>query len=132
MPPPILIADGTHDAEGVAEALRSDGHEVVVVNDAAAADRRVRARGAALVIASTELALESGAQLLHRWKADEVARNIPVVVTGGRNGDEHLLAALEAGATDFLSKPFSLRELALRVRAILRRTAGPPLRIVGE
>jgi two-component system phosphate regulon response regulator PhoB len=94
-----------------------------VVADAPAAQARVDARLPDLVLLDWMLPGESGVQLARRWRADARTRELPIILLTARAGDADKVAGLDAGADDYLTKPFSPSELMARIRAVLRRKA---------
>ncbi len=65
----------------------------------------------------------SGIELLRRWRRSEQTRDLPVIMLTARGEEENTIKGLDSGADDYLSKPFSPRELVARIRSLLRRTA---------
>ena len=64
---------------------------------------------------------DSGVMLAKRWRADERTRQVPIIMLTARSEEMDRVAGLDAGADDYLSKPFSTKELLARIRAVLRR-----------
>jgi putative two-component system response regulator len=98
------------------------GHEAVAVSDGLAALAAIAARPPDLVLSDVSMPGLNGFELCRRLKADPATRLIPVVLITGL-GDEFKLQGIEAGADDFLSKPFSAGDLRVRIRALLRMKA---------
>jgi two-component system phosphate regulon response regulator PhoB len=119
----LVVEDESAIAELVRIHLRHAGHEVAVVADAPAAQARVDARLPDLVLLDWMLPGESGVQLARRWRADARTRELPIILLTARAGDADKVAGLDAGADDYLTKPFSPSELMARIRAVLRRKA---------
>jgi DNA-binding response OmpR family regulator len=125
----ILVVDDDADlAEMVAEYLRPDGFAVDLVHDGA--DPRAAApSGYDLVVLDVMLPNRSGFEIL---KAIRRTSSVPVILLTARDGETDRVVGLELGADDYVPKPFNPRELAARVRAVLRRTeraepaAAPP------
>lgn len=119
----ILIVD---DDPGIRELLTAMveglGHEGVAVPDGMAALFSINARPPDLVLSDVSMPGLNGFELCRRLKASATTRLIPVVLITGI-GDEHKIHGIEAGADDFLSKPFSLGDLRVRIRALLRMKA---------
>jgi two-component system catabolic regulation response regulator CreB len=121
MPNVVVVEDDRAIAEAVVYALRRDGVAARAVGTLA--DAREGAPGADLVILDLTLPDGSGFTLLdevRRWPAAP-----RVIVLTSRDEDVDCVAALEAGADDFVTKPFSPRALVARVRAVLRRGQAP-------
>jgi two-component system response regulator ChvI len=121
----ILIAD---DDSGLRETLRcsleSEGFGVTAAADGLSAQARLRSEPAiALSVLDISMPLMDGLELLKALRASGDTR--PVIILTSRDDEFDRVLGLELGADDYLTKPFSLRELAARIRAVLRR-AGPP------
>jgi two-component system catabolic regulation response regulator CreB len=117
----LVVEDEPAIAESVAYALRRDGFEALVAGRVAEAEDG--AASAALVVLDLMLPDGSGFELLHRWRRAGIGT--PIIVLSSRDDESDRVAALEAGADDYVTKPFSPREVIARVRAVLRRTAPP-------
>jgi len=119
----LLVEDDPMIGDAIAEALRGDGHAVDWVQDGAAGARALTA-GAPYALLLLDLGLpgRDGLQLLGdlRGRGDR----LPVLVITARDTVGDRIAGLDAGADDYLVKPFDLDELLARVRALLRRAAG--------
>jgi len=119
----LLVEDEAAIAELVAINLRHAGFEVSVASDAAAAQASVDRLLPDLVVLDWMLPGESGLSLARRWRADPRTRQLPVIMLTARAGEADKLAGLDGGADDYITKPFSPKELLARVRAVLRRKA---------
>ncbi|HYO95431.1 MAG TPA: response regulator transcription factor [Polyangiaceae bacterium] len=113
----LVVEDEPAIAESVAYALRRDGFTVVVAATAAAADKQVDAVD--LVVLDLMLPDDSGFALIARWRKRTLLT--PIIVLSSRDDEADRIAALESGADDYVTKPFSPREVVARVRAVLRR-----------
>jgi len=114
----LVVEDEPAIAESVAYALRRDGFEAVTAGDSDAAGRAVE--GAHLILLDLMLPDGSGFDLIHRWRHAGV--ETPIIVLSSRDDESDRIAALESGADDYVTKPFSPREVVARVRAVLRRS----------
>ncbi|HTQ04546.1 MAG TPA: response regulator [Polyangiaceae bacterium] len=114
----LVVEDEPAIAESVAYALRRDGFAVTVAQTLAEAEAR-RAE-ADLVILDLMLPDGSGFEWIGSLRAER--RDKPVIVLSSRDGEADRVAALETGADDYVTKPFSPREIVARVRAVLRRS----------
>src|SRR5271165_7193402 len=118
----LVVEDDAGIAEAVVYALERDGLATTVAGTV----ERARATGAGCDLAILDLGLPdgSGYTLLAEWRArsDRPA----VIVLTSRDGEVDCVACLEAGADDFVPKPFSPRALVARIRAVLRRRAQAP------
>jgi DNA-binding response OmpR family regulator len=125
MPQRILVVeDEPAIAESVAYALTRDGFSVSIAATVNAAVSL--AESADLVVLDLMLPDGSGFDLIARWRK---AKQIPLIVLSSRDGEADRVVALEAGADDYVTKPFSPREVVARVRAVLRRSQGEPLEL---
>ncbi len=103
-------------------ALERDGHEVIGAEDVRAA-RAVVANGTPdLALVDWMLPGGSGLEYVRALRRDEATRALPVIMLTARTDERDIAAGLDAGADDYLTKPFSPRELQARVRALLRRS----------
>jgi two-component system phosphate regulon response regulator PhoB len=119
----LLVEDESAIAELVAINLRHAGFEVSVASDAATAQASVDRLLPDLVVLDWMLPGESGLSLARRWRADPRTRQLPLIMLTARAGEADKLAGLDGGADDYITKPFSPKELLARVRAVLRRKA---------
>ena len=118
----LVVEDEPAIAESIAFFLRRDGFTTTVVATLADAERELP--WADLVILDLTLPDGSGFELLSR--ARRSASGAAVIVLSSRDSEADRVAALETGADDYVTKPFSPREVVARVRAVLRRAAGRP------
>jgi signal transduction histidine kinase len=117
--PRILLADDNADMRRYLGRLLSQHYEVEAVRDGEAALRRLQSEPPDLVLADVMMPRLDGFGLLSAIRQDERTRLIPVVMLSARAGEESKIEGLEAGADDYLVKPFSARELLARVEAHL-------------
>jgi DNA-binding response OmpR family regulator len=118
----LLIEDDRMIGESVRTALRQDGYAVDWVRDARAADSALATEQFALALLDLGLPGEDGITPLRRLRARRDAT--PVIVVTARDAVEDRICGLDAGADDYLVKPFDLDELAARMRSALRRASG--------
>ena len=123
MPRVLVVEDEAAIAELVAMNLRHAGFEVVLAEDAEQARRAVADELPDLVLLDWMLPGHSGVQLAQQWRADTRTRPLPVIMLTARAGEDDKISGLDAGADDYLTKPFSTKELLARIRAVLRRRA---------
>ena len=119
----LIVEDEAAIAELVALHLRHAGHEASVAADADAAQAAVDRVLPDLVLLDWMLPGGSGLQLARRWRSDPRTREMPLIMLTARAAEDDKVAGLDAGADDFLTKPFSTHELMARIRAVLRRRA---------
>jgi two-component system OmpR family response regulator len=101
--------------------LAADGHRVIAVGRSEAAARAVRAGGIAAVVLDVWLPDGDGVDLCRAWRRDGV--RVPILMLTARTDVSSRVKGLDAGADDYLGKPFALSELRARLRALLRRGA---------
>jgi two-component system phosphate regulon response regulator PhoB len=120
----IVVEDEPAIAELVAINLRHEGFEVGIAADVAAATAQVDERLPDLAIVDWMLpGGRSGLQLARDWRAQGRTKSLPIIMLTARAEEADKLAGLDGGADDYLTKPFSTKELLARVRALLRRRA---------
>ncbi|MEU6039810.1 response regulator transcription factor [Actinomadura sp. NPDC047616] len=117
----ILVVDDPTVADVVARYLMRDGHRVECVADGARALQRARDDPPDLVVLDLMLPGVDGLEVCRRLRAESA---VPIVMLTALGEETDRLAGLEMGADDYVTKPFSPRELALRVRSVLRRARG--------
>jgi signal transduction histidine kinase/DNA-binding response OmpR family regulator len=117
--PCILWADDNADMRDYVARLLSPWYEVRAVPDGEAALEAARARLPDLVLSDVMMPRLDGFGLLKALRADERTRHLPVILLSARAGEESAVGGLDAGADDYLTKPFSGRELIARVRTHL-------------
>ena len=123
----VLVEDNKSLAKGIAYRLRDDGHSVDVLHDGHDAEAFLVQESSDLVILDINLPGKSGTELLADLRRRDDPR--PVILLTARSGTEDRVAGLDAGADDYLPKPFAMDELAARVRALGRRKKTAPRRI---
>jgi len=120
MPRVLVVDDDLTVAEVVLGYLRRDGFEAAHAADGLEALRIAAAAPPDLVVLDLMLPGIDGLEVCRRLRADRA--DLPVVMLTARGEEEDRIAGLEVGADDYVVKPFSPRELALRVRSVLRRS----------
>ena len=119
----LVVEDESAIAELIAINLRHAGFEVTVVSDADAAQRAVDRVLPDLILLDWMLPGQSGVQLARRWRSEARTRELPLIMLTARAEEADKITGLDAGADDYLTKPFSTKELLARIRAVLRRKA---------
>jgi DNA-binding response OmpR family regulator len=114
----LVVEDEVTIAESIAARLRAEGFDVDLAHDGPAAVAAVRLLRPDLVVLDVMLPGFDGLEVCRRIQAD---RPVPVLMLTARDDETDLLIGLAVGADDYLTKPFSMRELAARVRVLLRR-----------
>ena len=117
--PRILLADDNADMRDYVRRLLAGRYEVEAVMDGEAALRAARERRFDLVLSDVMMPKLDGFGLLHALRSDERTRTLPVILLSARAGEESRVEGIGAGADDYLTKPFSARELLARVESHL-------------
>jgi two-component system response regulator RegX3 len=115
----LVVEDEESLADSVRYNLEREGYGVAVVGDGRRALERFRADSPALVILDLMLPEMSGLDLCRMIRAES---DVPIIMVTAKDSEADKVTGLELGADDYVTKPFSMRELVSRVRANLRRT----------
>ena len=115
----LIIEDDPHTTELVRLYLSHDGHQVLAASTGPEGLARARESGPDLVVLDLMLPGLDGLEVCRELRADS---DVPIVMLTARVEEEDVLAGMGLGADDYVTKPFRPRELAARVKAILRRT----------
>ena len=118
----LLVEDDQMIGESVVDGLQAEGYAIDWVQDGNSALIALRTTPFSLVILDLGLPGKDGLSVLHEVRAQKM--HIPVLVTTARDTVQDRVAGLDAGADDYLIKPFDLDELSARIRALLRRAVG--------
>ena len=116
----LIVEDDPHTVEVVQLYLRRDGHIVLSASDGLQGLRLARETRPDLVVLDLMLPGMDGLEVCRTLREES---EVPIVMLTARVEEEDHLAGLDLGADDYVTKPFSPRELAARIRAVLRRTA---------
>ena len=119
----VVVEDETAIAELIGINLRHVGHRVTIASSAEHAKSAIDAELPDLVVLDWMLPGQSGLSLARQWRDAERTRELPIIMLTARSAESDTLAGLDAGVDDYLSKPFSTKELISRIRAVLRRRA---------
>ena len=122
----LVIEDEKDIADLVTYNLKNSGFHVLVAQDGQKALEIARREHPDLVLLDLMLPRMDGTEVCKFLKRDETTREIPIIMLTAKAGEIDRIVGLELGAEDYITKPFSPRELVLRVRAVLRRTAKTP------
>jgi two-component system phosphate regulon response regulator PhoB len=123
----ILIVEDERDiADLVGFNLERAGYEVLKAHDGISGAEMAIHQRPDLVILDLMLPGKDGYAVFKELRRDSRSRDIPVIMLTARAQTEDRIKGLEAGADDYLTKPFSPKELMLRVQAVLKRSDGPP------
>lgn len=122
----VLIVDDEPDLRATLEYnLTREGYQVLAVADGSSALHALRQRPVDLALLDIMLPDISGTELLRRIRGSQELKGLPVILLTAKGEEIDRVVGLELGADDYVVKPFSTRELLLRVRALLRRHAEP-------
>jgi two-component system, OmpR family, response regulator MtrA len=120
--PVLLIADDDEDILMLVQLrLSRSGYEVVVARDGEEALQLAREKQPDLVVLDWMMPKASGLEVLRAMRADESVASIPVVLLTARVSESDIQEGMDAGADDYIAKPFSPQELASRIQTILAR-----------
>ena len=118
----LLVEDDAMIGEAAQQGLRSEGHTVDWLRDGRQASAALSDNDYDAVLLDLGLPRRDGLSVLREWRAR--GKDVPVLIITARDAVSDRIAGLDAGADDYLVKPFDLDELAARVRAVSRRRAG--------
>jgi len=117
----LIVEDEPSIAELIAVNLRHNGMSPVWAEDGDAAQREIDAVLPDAILLDWMLPGQSGLTLAKRWRADARTKGVPILMLTARGDEPDKIAGLDAGADDYITKPFSTQELLARIRAVLRR-----------
>jgi len=124
--PHLLVVDDDPRLRTLLERfLKGEGFRVDTAGDAATAREKLSVLAFDLLVLDVGLPGESGLALAESLRRGERSLGVPILILTARGAPDDRIAGFEAGADDYLPKPFDPRELSLRIRALLRRTAPP-------
>ena len=119
----FCVEDDDSIRELICYALKSGGYQAQGFSSSAALWHRMATEKPDLLVLDIMLPGEDGLHILQRLKEDASTRSVPVIMLTAKTSELDKVAGLEAGADDYITKPFSVLELLSRIRAVLRRTA---------
>ena len=119
----LVVEDEPAIAELISMNLRHAGFEVTIAGDAEQAQAAVDGVLPSLVVLDWMLPGQSGHALARQWRGQPRTRELPIIMLTARAEEADKVSGLDAGADDYLTKPFSASELLARIRAVLRRRA---------
>ena len=123
----ILVVDDDKEVVRLMRAyLEDSGFEVMAAYDGESALHTIRREYPDLVLLDLMLPDRDGWDVTRTIRADKSLQNTPIIMLTARVDDTDKIVGLEIGADDYVTKPFSPRELTARVKAVLRRTQPPP------
>ena len=122
--PVVLVAEDDEDILDLVElSLQQDGYDVITARDGQEALRLAGERRPALALLDVQMPKTDGYEVTRRLRADHATRGMAIIILTASVRDTELARAFDAGADDFLRKPFSPGALAARVRAALESEA---------
>ena len=119
----LVVDDDPAIREMVGMALTRDGYEMLEAGSALEARKIIASQRPDLVLLDWMLPGQSGFELARQLNNDNAQHPLPIIMLTARDQETDKVAALEAGADDYVAKPFSVSELLARIKAVLRRTA---------
>ena len=119
----LIVEDESSIAELVAVNLRHNGFDPVCADNGEAAQREIDAVLPDLILLDWMLPGQSGLALARQWRKDARTKAVPILMLTARGDESDKVAGLDAGADDYITKPFSTQEMLARIRAVLRRRA---------
>lgn len=122
----LIVDDEEAIREMIAVALELAGFQWLDADNASTAHACIVDERPDLVLLDWMLPGTSGIELARRLKRDETTAAIPVIMLTAKGEEDNKIQGLDAGADDYITKPFSTRELVSRIQAVLRRTKGEP------
>ena len=123
MPQVLIVEDEASIAELIAVNLRHNGFQPIWAEDGITAQRELDAVLPDVILLDWMLPGQSGLTLARKWRADPRTKAVPILMLTARGDEPDKVAGLDAGADDYITKPFSTQELLARIRAVLRRRA---------
>lgn len=132
MPKILVVDDEEHIVELIRFNLEREGFEVISSGDGDAALKKISSEKPDLVILDLMLPGQDGLSVCRTLRSDPNTRGIPVIILSARTEEIDRILGLEMGADDYVTKPFSPRELVARVKARLRWEAKTPAALSGQ
>ena len=121
LPRVLIVEDEPPIAELIAVNLRHNGFQPTWAVDSATAQRELDAVLPDVILLDWMLPGESGLALARKWRRDPRTQGVPILMLTARGDEADRVAGLDAGADDYITKPFSTKEMLARIRAVLRR-----------
>ena len=120
----LIVEDEKPIRDMVYFALDNDGYEIIEAIDGKQATEKLAQDIPNLILMDWMLPDVSGLELVRRIKRDEVTSHVPVIMLTAKTEERDKIEGLDSGADDYITKPFSVRELSARIRAVMRRVDG--------
>jgi two-component system phosphate regulon response regulator PhoB len=119
----LVVEDESAIAELISINLRHNGMLPMLASDGIEAQKHIDEVLPDVILLDWMLPGQSGLELARRWRADARTKTTPILMLTARGDEPDKIAGLDAGADDYITKPFSTQELLARIRAVLRRRA---------
>jgi two-component system phosphate regulon response regulator PhoB len=119
----LIVEDEPAIAELLTINLKHNGFAPVWAGDSIAAQRELDAVLPDVILLDWMLPGQSGLSLARKWRADQRTKDVPIILLTAKSDETDKIAGLDSGADDYITKPFSIKELLARVRVVLRRRA---------
>lgn len=119
----LIVEDEPSIAELIAVNLRHNGFQPIWAEDGISAQRELDAVLPDAILLDWMLPGQSGLTLARKWRGDARTKGVPILMLTARGDEPDKVSGLDAGADDYITKPFSTQELLARIRAVLRRRA---------
>jgi len=120
----LVVEDDPAILQGLADNLGFEGYDVITASDGESAYRIQRAQKPDLIVLDLMLPRMSGLELCRKMRAEGI--QTPIMMLTARSEESDRVIGLDLGADDYVTKPFSVRELMARIRALLRRSTAQP------
>lgn len=120
----LIVEDDRSLAEVLEYNLRQNGYQTLVANDGQDGLRQARLRSPDLIVLDLMLPMVDGLEICRRLRADPVTRNILVLMLTAKSEETDEVVGFSVGTDDYVAKPFSVKVLLERIRALLRRRDG--------
>ena len=117
----LIVEDDRNILAGLVDILKMDGHTTVIARDGEAALKQVKEREPDLLILDVMLPKMNGFEVCKKLK--ERGSTVPIIILSAQGEEADKVLGLELGADDYVTKPFSPRELLVRIKAVLRRSS---------
>ena len=123
LPRVLIVEDESAIAELIAINLRHNGLSPIWAEDGESAQREIDAVLPDVILLDWMLPGESGVTWARKWRQDHRTKSVPILFLTAKSEEQDKVSGLDAGADDYITKPFSTQELLARIRSVLRRRA---------
>jgi len=123
LPRVLIVEDESAIAELISINLRHNGLSPIWAEDGESAQREIDAVLPDVILLDWMLPGESGVTWARKWRQDPRTKSVPILFLTAKSEEQDKVAGLDAGADDYITKPFSTQELLARIRSVLRRRA---------